>query len=93
MSDGDFYLLVDFALDGFGFSFEEADYISYYVFVVAINPLFASPPDRGTFSLGEFTSAAAESEIVVGAEFSLGELGRFAASEFEYLSEILEKFF
>lgn len=41
----------------------------------------------------EFASAATESEVVVGAEFSLVKLGRFAASEFEYLSQILKKFF
>ena len=48
---------------------------------------------REAFSLSEFASTAAESEVVVGAEFSLFELGRFAASKFEYLSEILKKFF
>jgi hypothetical protein len=82
---------MDFAFDGFDVSFEEADYISYYVFVVCNNPLFVSPPVRGVFS--RFTSTAAESEVVVGAEFSLVKLGRFAASELEDLSEILKKFF
>ena len=99
MDDSGFYLLVDFALDGFGVSFKEADYSFHNSLVVATNPLFVSPSRslygtgsiRGAFS--EFASAAAESEVVVRAEFSLVELGRFAASEFEYLSEILEKFF
>lgn len=91
MDDGNFYLLVDFALDGFGVSFKERGYCVDYVFVVTTNPLFGSPPNRGVLS--QFASAAAESEVVVRAEFSLVELGRFAASEFEYLSEILKKFF
>lgn len=81
------YLLVDFVFDGFGVSFEECYDSFYNSLVVADKPLFISPLIRE--ALSKFASAAAESEVIVGAELSLFELCRLAASELEDLSEIL----
>lgn len=39
-----------------------------------------------------FASTSTESEVIVGTELPLSELGCFTASKFEYLSQILEKF-
>lgn len=86
--------------DGFGVSFEECYDSFYNSLVVADKPLFISPQSSTTMwspsfikeargALSKFASAAAESEVIVGAELSLFELCRLAASELEDLSEIL----
>ena len=86
--------------DGFGVSFEECYDSFYNSLVVADKPLFISPQSSTTMwspsfikeargALSKFASAATESEIIVGAEFALFKLGRLAASEFQYLSEVL----